>query len=1016
MDDDAPPGGNGTSWNTAFRDLQDALAVVNSTPWSEVRIARGTYRPDRGTASRQATFGIECAPTASSVTVWFQGGFAGRGAPNPDLRDPETFVTVLSGDLRGDDAPGFANRADNALHVVTVRQRGRHFADVTLDGLTVRAGNANQGLDVHGGGVFMPDPSVEPTVMTLSACRIIDNEASGDGGGLFDGEGEVRLSRCSVRGNRTGGAGGGVHAQSLSAEDSLIADNTAGSGGGLCVGSSYAMVRCTIAGNRALSGPGGGVLAAYSARLENCRVTTNSSAHQGGGIAVGSTWGMLEISHCTVTNNSASLGGGFWVQPGYGGTLVESSILWNNAAAVGAQGYAYIQQGRLQVNRSDVQGGESGVWTTPGALLWRSTNIAQNPGFADGDGPDNILATWDDNDERLGFASPCIDRASVIDDFFYRDLDNHSGAVNSRGYCQERPDIGAYEYRGASTPAPIPRLYVRAGALPGGNGRTWASAFQTVQEAIQTPGVREVWVAAGQYTPGPAYDDLLSHEIGCPLTLLGGFAGDETSASQSDPVAHPTILSGQGTQRVLSMMSGNLTLDGFTITRGFSPRYGEASGLDAYGGSATLTRCQWIDNGSGTIGMTQPGMSTIGTWFTSLAVTDCEFVHNTASDDGAAIRAERGDTTIRRTDFFGNTALSAAGAVYIRASTDDDVLMEACIFGGNESAERGGALVMDCSQPEPVRDCLFVQNRSGPYQGRGGALYARSVNVENCWFLGNAASESPSHGNARALGGAAFTGRDAAFINCFFSGNRAADAGGLAAGGALAAEGPTTLMNCTLVGNSADSAWGADSAGGGVWIHQAGGEVTASLTASNSILWANWVRGGGGSEAAQIAALPSEVTIDHCVVMGWTGSFGGVANSGVAPRLHLPAGPDGSPGTLDDDPTLSAFSPCIDAGRNSAVPAGITKDALGNPRFVDDPGVANTGSGTGAIVDLGAAESQVASCDADCNADGVLTLADFGCFQTRYVLGDQRADCNQDRLLNLSDFGCFSTKFALGCP
>jgi hypothetical protein len=56
------------------------------------------------------------------------------------------------------------------------------------------------------------------------------------------------------------------------------------------------------------------------------------------------------------------------------------------------------------------------------------------------------------------------------------------------------------------------------------------------------------------------------------------------------------------------------------------------------------------------------------------------------------------------------------------------------------------------------------------------------------------------------------------------------------------------------------------------------------------------------------------------------------------------------------------------------------------------------------------------TCYADCNGDGVLGLADFGCFQTKFALGDPYADCNGDGVLGLADFGCFQTKFALGCP
>jgi hypothetical protein len=56
------------------------------------------------------------------------------------------------------------------------------------------------------------------------------------------------------------------------------------------------------------------------------------------------------------------------------------------------------------------------------------------------------------------------------------------------------------------------------------------------------------------------------------------------------------------------------------------------------------------------------------------------------------------------------------------------------------------------------------------------------------------------------------------------------------------------------------------------------------------------------------------------------------------------------------------------------------------------------------------------SCYPDCNGDGVLGLADFGCFQTKFATNNMYADCNGDGVLGLADFGCFQTKFALGCP
>lgn len=54
-------------------------------------------------------------------------------------------------------------------------------------------------------------------------------------------------------------------------------------------------------------------------------------------------------------------------------------------------------------------------------------------------------------------------------------------------------------------------------------------------------------------------------------------------------------------------------------------------------------------------------------------------------------------------------------------------------------------------------------------------------------------------------------------------------------------------------------------------------------------------------------------------------------------------------------------------------------------------------------------------CYPDCNGDAQLTVTDFGCFQTQFVLCCY-ADCNADGQFTIADFGCFQTKYVLGCP
>ncbi len=58
----------------------------------------------------------------------------------------------------------------------------------------------------------------------------------------------------------------------------------------------------------------------------------------------------------------------------------------------------------------------------------------------------------------------------------------------------------------------------------------------------------------------------------------------------------------------------------------------------------------------------------------------------------------------------------------------------------------------------------------------------------------------------------------------------------------------------------------------------------------------------------------------------------------------------------------------------------------------------------------------VAGCYPDCNTDGQLTIADFGCFQSNFVAGDPYADCNNSTTLTIADFACFQSRFVAGCP
>ena len=109
VDDDALLGGNGTSWATAYKYLQDAL--VTAVTADQIRVAQGTYKPDQDEAGN-VTPGDRAA-TFRLVSGWTPG--AGEGGASLEVR-------VLP-DGRGGGAPKVVRRHPGT-HRATTRNCG----------------------------------------------------------------------------------------------------------------------------------------------------------------------------------------------------------------------------------------------------------------------------------------------------------------------------------------------------------------------------------------------------------------------------------------------------------------------------------------------------------------------------------------------------------------------------------------------------------------------------------------------------------------------------------------------------------------------------------------------------------------------------------------------------------------------------------------------------------------------------------------------------------------------------
>jgi len=345
VDDDANGANDGTSWTDAYMYLQDALIDANSAEKPiEIRIAQGTYTPDRGAyqtpGDREATFQL-----INGITII--GGYAGIREPDPNARNVELFETILSGDLNGDDIEvndpcdlrNEPTRHENSDRIVNATGID---ATTVLDGFTVSAGfgywgagmsiyqgnltitdctfKGNAAYDEYGGGILTRDGNP-----TLVKCTFTKNYAE-VGGGMCSISSSPILKNCQFTNNYAIFGAGMYNMHSLpkvhSSRDSnstlidctFIDNNARFRGGGMynggsdsnlsnCTfsgnsslvygagiynrGSNHIMIDCTFSRNKTFDGDGGGIWNddVNELTLANCTFSNNSSKFYGGGIA-----------------------------------------------------------------------------------------------------------------------------------------------------------------------------------------------------------------------------------------------------------------------------------------------------------------------------------------------------------------------------------------------------------------------------------------------------------------------------------------------------------------------------------------------------------------------------------------------------------------------------------------------------------------------------------------------------------------------------------------------------------
>ncbi len=310
------------------------------------------------------------------------------------------------------------------------------------------------------------------------------------------------------------------------------------------------------------------------------------------------------------------------------------------------------------------------------------------------------------------------------------------------------------------------------------DGSSWANAFGNLQDALTEAatesGPTAIWIAQGTYKPSQIYSpldangvpvgggesgldvaNLKTFDLPNNVSLYGGLVYGMTSLAQSNPVAHPTILSGD--------------LGGNDINNPSDPGYAASKADNAWhvvtlgdditqqGVTASLSGLQIIDGyaDGGNVGGTlspfivghSDGGGVYAAWGSNVTVNNDLFQYNFAASDGGGLFGNTSNIVAMNSRFLDNSALVRAGGLEGLNDFENGVSHTSILtndyFQGNTCAVFGGAVVGEGADQGPnsymsISACTFVGNQGG----EGGALVfdTLTIRITGSTFEGNVAT------------------------------------------------------------------------------------------------------------------------------------------------------------------------------------------------------------------------------------------------------------------------------------
>ena len=895
--------GNGYSWNSPKRDLQEAINAVDAG--GQVWVKAGTYLPTldaNGNATpidpRDKSFYL----TSKDVKIY--GGFVGTETL-VSQRNPVTNRTILSGNLDGNAG------TNDAYHVLIMNNRTTASG---IDGFTITGGRAN------GNGSL----TVAGTVFTQS-----------DGGGIVNNNSSPTISNCIFLNNSATFYAGGMYniSSNPSISSCVFSNNAAGKGGGLLnSNSSPSISSCTFAGNTA-SSFGGGIygFGTSGGTVTNCILSGNTGGpanrqniYKDPGTVFTVSYTLIGDYSSTATNNYTA-----------SNILIGDPFVEVNNPA-GADAIVGTADDGLRIGCSS-PARDAGTGTTP------TNDILGNPRVGAID-----LGAY----EYQGTTCPTL---------IYVNSSRPDNSGTGTSWATAKKDVQA----GINEVAAGGSVWVKAGTyLPtlDANGNAAPidnrdKAFYITTKDVKLYGgfagtetqlsdrnvVTNVTTLSGNLDGNAGTNDAYHVIITGNRTVtsvVDGFTFTGGRANGSGTVSTSGLTFDRSKGGGMYNLNSNPTLgscifNGNTATTDGGGMYNKSS-------NPAIIGCTFSNNTAGTGG----GL------YNSAAIpiiSSCTFSTNTASTNGGGLLNDNSSPQITGGTFNNNTANTSGGGVY---NLNSSPAVSTSTFNANNATVNGGGIYNDGSNAA-VTNCILTGNTAG---NNGGGMYNvnSSPSVSSCTFASNTATQN---------GGGIYNNASGAVLtSCAFGSNAATQNGG----GIYNLAANPVLSNCVFSGNTSGNNGGglfnessipgisstsfsantATSTGGGVYS-----DATSGGTVTNTILSGN-MGGPANRQNLYKEAGTGVLTVNYSVVSDYsstaTNNYTGstiIAGDPLFVDAANPAGPDGIFRTSDDGLRItSCASPARDAGTGTT-PA---TDIVGNVRVN--------------IIDIGAYENPANGC------------------------------------------------------